>query len=206
MKYIWITYYVALSLLCSSFMNGEDLIPRMQKYGRSSLQATKENLKQAFKTFLQDIKDPRTDEEFERDLAQAKTWEERKPLLRIAMNKTIFAFALTLGISASMLFLFYASIRLGIIQPPISPFRAVIINNEAIRSKLPYLNQRQTTFDIFTILQVNEQSSTADIKKAYKKLALKYHPDKHPGDPIYADVFKVIEEAYSKMKTYRHIN
>jgi curved DNA-binding protein CbpA len=44
----------------------------------------------------------------------------------------------------------------------------------------------------YNILKVNKQSSLEDIKKSYKKLAVKYHPDKG-GDP---EIFKNISEAY----------
>ena len=39
-------------------------------------------------------------------------------------------------------------------------------------------------------------ASTDEIKKAYRKLALKYHPDKNIGDPTAADNFRRIKEAH----------
>ncbi|MBN2789543.1 MAG: molecular chaperone DnaJ [Candidatus Delongbacteria bacterium] len=51
--------------------------------------------------------------------------------------------------------------------------------------------------DYYDILGVSKNSSKEDIKKAYKKLALKYHPDKNKGDKESEEKFKEIGEAYS---------
>lgn len=51
--------------------------------------------------------------------------------------------------------------------------------------------------DYYRILEVSRNSTTADIKKAYRKLALKWHPDKNPDNPDEANrKFKEISEAY----------
>ncbi|MBU1864024.1 MAG: DnaJ domain-containing protein [Candidatus Omnitrophica bacterium] len=51
--------------------------------------------------------------------------------------------------------------------------------------------------DFYKILGVSETTSQDDIKKAYKKLAVKYHPDKHLKDKSAAEAkFKEISEAY----------
>ncbi|XP_075237949.1 dnaJ heat shock protein family (Hsp40) member B6 mrj isoform X4 [Lycorma delicatula] len=51
--------------------------------------------------------------------------------------------------------------------------------------------------DYYKILEVNKHASTSDIKKAYRKLALKWHPDKNPNNPDEANrKFKEISEAY----------
>lgn len=50
--------------------------------------------------------------------------------------------------------------------------------------------------DYYKILGVQSNSSIEDIKKAYRKLAQKYHPDKNPGDKIAEEKFKEINEAY----------
>ncbi|OQY01213.1 MAG: integrase [Desulfobacteraceae bacterium 4572_130] len=51
--------------------------------------------------------------------------------------------------------------------------------------------------DYYKILGVNKSSSEGEIKKAYHKLALKYHPDKNKGDKNSETKFKEISEAYA---------
>jgi len=53
-----------------------------------------------------------------------------------------------------------------------------------------------STKDYYKILGVNENASKDDIKKAYRKLAVKYHPDKTKGDKAREQRFKEISEAY----------
>jgi len=50
--------------------------------------------------------------------------------------------------------------------------------------------------DYYKTLGVEKTASDADIKKAYRRLAMKYHPDKNPGDRGAEDRFKDINEAY----------
>ncbi|SCG84162.1 Curved DNA-binding protein [Proteiniborus sp. DW1] len=50
--------------------------------------------------------------------------------------------------------------------------------------------------DYYEILGVSKNSTSNDIKKAYKKLAKKYHPDLNPGDKSAEEKFKEINEAY----------
>lgn len=50
--------------------------------------------------------------------------------------------------------------------------------------------------DFYKVLGVAEDSSEADIKKAYRKLARKYHPDQNPGDEAAEKKFKEVSEAY----------
>ena len=50
--------------------------------------------------------------------------------------------------------------------------------------------------DYYNILNLNKFSTQEEIKKSYKKLALKYHPDKNPNNPKAVEKFKEISEAY----------
>jgi|ETNvirnome_2_300_1030623.scaffolds.fasta_scaffold25461_1 molecular chaperone DnaJ len=51
--------------------------------------------------------------------------------------------------------------------------------------------------DYYQTLQVAEDATPEEIKKSYRKLAQKYHPDKNPGSHEYEEKFKTISEAYS---------
>ncbi len=50
--------------------------------------------------------------------------------------------------------------------------------------------------DYYEILGVSKGATAAEIKKAYRKKALQYHPDKNPGDSTAEDMFKKSAEAY----------
>jgi molecular chaperone DnaJ len=50
--------------------------------------------------------------------------------------------------------------------------------------------------DYYKVLDVAKNASEADIKKAYRRLAMKYHPDRNPGDKEAEDRFKEAKEAY----------
>lgn len=51
--------------------------------------------------------------------------------------------------------------------------------------------------DYYDILGVSRDASDADLKKAYRQLAMKYHPDRNQGNKESEDKFKEINEAYS---------
>ena len=51
--------------------------------------------------------------------------------------------------------------------------------------------------DYYEVLGLQKGASEADIKKAFRKMALKYHPDKNPGDKTAEEKFKEVNEAYS---------
>lgn len=62
--------------------------------------------------------------------------------------------------------------------------------------------------DYYKILGLDKTASAEEIKKAYRKLSLKFHPDKNDGDEFFENMFKQINEAYevlsnpSKKATY----
>ena len=53
-----------------------------------------------------------------------------------------------------------------------------------------------TKRDYYEILMVSREVTTEELKKSYRKLAVKYHPDKNPGDKEAEDKFKELGEAY----------
>ena len=53
-----------------------------------------------------------------------------------------------------------------------------------------------TKRDYYEVLGVDRNASEYDIKIAYRKLAIKYHPDRNPGDKEAESKFKEAAEAY----------
>ena len=51
--------------------------------------------------------------------------------------------------------------------------------------------------DFYATLGIQKNATEDEIKKAYRNLAFKYHPDKNPGDKSAEENFKKINEAYS---------
>ena len=51
--------------------------------------------------------------------------------------------------------------------------------------------------DYYEVLGLKKDASDEEIKKAFRKMAMKYHPDKNPGDKKAEEAFKEVNEAYS---------
>ncbi len=50
--------------------------------------------------------------------------------------------------------------------------------------------------DYYDILGISKKANNQEIKRAYKRLAIKYHPDRNKGNKIYEEKFKEIQKAY----------
>jgi molecular chaperone DnaJ len=57
--------------------------------------------------------------------------------------------------------------------------------------------------DYYTVLGINRDASEEDVKKAYRKLAMKHHPDRSPDDKGAEDKFKEAKEAYEVLSDAR---
>ncbi len=57
--------------------------------------------------------------------------------------------------------------------------------------------------DYYAILGVQEGATEEELKKAYRRLALQYHPDKNPGDRKAEERFKAISEAYAVLMDHQ---
>jgi len=56
-----------------------------------------------------------------------------------------------------------------------------------------------TEFDYYEILEVSRDCNGTELKKSYRKLAMKYHPDRNPDDKGAEEKFKQINEAYQAL-------
>lgn len=57
--------------------------------------------------------------------------------------------------------------------------------------------------DPYQILGVTPNASDDEVKKAYRNLCRKYHPDKNPGNQAAEDMFKIVQEAYETIMDQR---
>src|SRR5256714_10045586 len=53
-----------------------------------------------------------------------------------------------------------------------------------------------TKRDYYEVLEVTRTATSDEIKRSYRKLAVKFHPDKNPNDPHSEEKFKELGEAY----------
>jgi DnaJ like chaperone protein len=95
--------------------------------------------------------------------------------------------------------------------------------NEVIQRIATYMNLTDSDFQSiramfvsqsdasYKILEIEPDASDEDVKKAYRRMAMKYHPDKvgHLGEDfkkVAHEKFRKVQEAYDKIKTERGIN
>ena len=57
-------------------------------------------------------------------------------------------------------------------------------------------NTMSTKRDFYEILGLSKNSTADEIKKAYRKVAMQFHPDRNPGDQTAEEKFKEAAEAY----------
>lgn len=57
--------------------------------------------------------------------------------------------------------------------------------------------------DPYSILGVTRSASDDEVKKAYRNMCRKYHPDKNPGNQAAEDMFKIVQESYDQIMSER---
>lgn len=57
--------------------------------------------------------------------------------------------------------------------------------------------------DPYKVLGIGRNASDDEVKKAYRDMARKYHPDKNPGNEAAEDMFKIVQEAYNDIMNER---
>src|SRR5690606_29459766 len=51
--------------------------------------------------------------------------------------------------------------------------------------------------DYYAVLGIDRHASPDEVKKAYRRLTLEFHPDRHPGEPEAQERFRTINQAYA---------
>ena len=74
--------------------------------------------------------------------------------------------------------------------------RALTISPIRILLFLCYVISSVVAETYYDLLEVPMQMDKSGIKKAWRKLSMKYHPDKNPGDELAAEFYKKINRAY----------
>ena len=60
--------------------------------------------------------------------------------------------------------------------------------------------------DYYEVLGVDRSASSEELKKAYRKVAMKYHPDRNPGDEEAEEKFKEVNDAYQQIKEHQKLS
>ena len=69
----------------------------------------------------------------------------------------------------------------------------------------PMVDNMPEKRDYYEVLGLSRGSSKEEIRKAYRSLARKYHPDKNPDDPDAESRFKELSEAFAIPVSYTHL-
>lgn len=153
--------------------------------------------------------------------------EELLPILRDVLKKPIPLQEVCLQIRSNMnyasrLELLHFLLRLAISDSHYSaPEKQVILqianylgitptDFQSIHASLQIDSSSNSLENAYKVLEITESASDEDVKKAYKKMAVKYHPDKvsHLGEEVQnsaTEKFKKVNEAYEKIKKQRNL-